>query len=217
MPNEIALIPIGPLPPGSNLQITSPELQPRPPLTAIVPAPGSPSEARPGVSSPVQQPTPAIAMRTYAPVGSTQRRDEPASPAKTPIEPSTHDVVWGGAWLLFLVWALLNHSWIVADQSGLSRVGIRGRKVRLLKWKDVRSWRVESYESSRNPETGQSVWMSRLVVKLKNAPPLVVPEAWFASFVKELRLAVPELHASYAPPRGREPERMEVVFPSDAG
>jgi hypothetical protein len=45
----------------------------------------------------------------------------------------------------------------------------------------------------------------------------VVPEAWFASFVKELRLAVPELHASYAPPRGRELERIEVVFPSDAG
>jgi formylglycine-generating enzyme required for sulfatase activity/serine/threonine protein kinase len=214
-PNEIAPIPIGPMPPGSNLQLTSPESRPRPPLTAIFPARGSPSEARPGASFPVQQPTPAIDMRTYAPVGFTQRRDEPASPAKTRIEPSTHDVVWGGAWLLFLVWALLNHSWIVADQSGLSRVGIRGRKVRLLKWKDVRSWRVESYESSRSTETGQAVWMSRLVVKLKNAPPLVVPETWFASVVKELRLAVPELHASYAPPCGREPERMEVVFPSD--
>ena len=61
------------------------------------------------------------------------------------------------------------------------------------------------------------LWMPRLVVELKNSPPLVVADSSFASVVKELRLAVPELHASYAPPHRREPKRIEVVFPSDAG
>ena len=222
-PNEIAPIPIGPMPPGSNLQITSPESRPRPPLTAIPPTQGPPSDARPGASFPARHPTPALGAVNHPPVtnavgwGALLSRNLDDLNHRLETHQSSLQAVVYSVIGLILVVALLNHSWIVADQSGLMRVKILGRKVRLLKWKDVRSWRVESFGSSRRSEYGEVLWMLRLVVELKNAPPLVVEEPWFASVVKELRLAVPDLHASYAPPHGRELERIEVVFPSDAG
>ena len=81
---------------------------------------------------------------------------------------------------------------IAADDSGLKLLGVRSRW--LFQWADVRSWRLEFYQSKPYDADGQGgiTTGNRLVVELEStANPLVVEHAWHAVVLAELSAVVP--------------------------
>jgi len=203
-----APIPQGPLPPGQippaptfPVASTDPRQPPLQTTNTFLQVPriqatggaSSSSNAPHGLPGPAQRPTPAIATGKQARVSLREHRSGPDSATEGPF--NNFYVACVGLALFFIVLGQIREPRIVADGSGIKRVDVWGRKVRLLMWKDVRCWRVESYEAHDEEAV---VWKSRLVVELLNAPPLMIAESWFPSVVKELRSALPDFHTPYA-------------------
>ena len=92
---------------------------------------------------------------------------------------------------------------IAADEHGITELRCSGGDRHLLKWADVRSWRVESFEDADCDGCGNccTFTRTRLVVDLESTEkPFVVEHAWQTAVVAELDGAVPMLRSADAEP-----------------
>lgn len=96
---------------------------------------------------------------------------------------------------------------IAADEHGIMELRCWAGDRFLLKWAEVRSWRVESSEEGSFDTDGQggTVTRTRLVVELASAgKPLVVEQAWHTAVFVELNSVVPLLRSPDAEPEAGE-------------
>ena len=129
-----------------------------------------------------------------------------------PFVPDASAEVWATGWEaglaggVCLIIGMLLHAAstrIAADKQGITELRCWGGDRFLLKWAEVRSWRVESFEEGSYDTDGQGgiVTRTRLVVDVASAEkPLVMELAWHTAVVAELCSVVPMLRSTDAEP-----------------